>query len=145
VLPRSAREWGRLRRIKKTRARISTNSRMILPPPARGYKKKWFSTFLPACLLPLLLPRLLLSQETQRALWVLQILNSQHTNRAIRSIRSCTSRAIPHSNYPRSTSRATRSPPLSRPSPPPSPCRLYVRSPLRRAATRPALARSLPT
>jgi len=35
--------------------------------------------------------------------------------------------------------------PLSRPSLPPSPCRLYVRPPLRRAARRPALARSMPT
>ena len=112
---------------------------------SEGVQEKWFSTFLPACLLPLLLPRLLLSQEMQRALWVLQILSSQHTSRAIRSIHSCTLKAIPHSNYPRSTSRPTRNPPLSRPSPPLSPCLLYVRPPLRRATRRPALARSMPT
>ena len=66
VLPRSARRWGESRRIKKTMTRISTNSRMMLPSPARVYKKKWFSMFLPACLLPFLLPGLLFP-ETRRA------------------------------------------------------------------------------
>ena len=97
VLPRSVRRWGRSERKKKMKTRISTSSGMMLPPSTRRHKRRWYSTYLPGCQLPLLLPETL-SKKTWKARRALQILNSQRTSRATRSIHLYTLRAIQRSN-----------------------------------------------
>jgi len=94
VLMRSVRRWGRSKRMKMRKTRISTSSGMMFPPSTRRHKRRCYSTYLPACQLPVLLPE----TQTWKARRALQILNSQRTSRATRSIHLYTSRAIRRSN-----------------------------------------------